>query len=624
MKIFGNTLKVLFFGFMVWVAYYYGMPRTSFNFADIFTTVFLLGILGAVLFLPFVAMNDYRRRNANFAPTILFGVITGIALIGLIIGGLNGSIMFNEGWYEPKSDKFYALLGDINDSCQITSDVSPIDLEHIVVMDESVALRLAEKRLTEYDKSLGSQTDLRSACQMSVKLPEGDVMFYVVPIEHTSFWKWYYNKTVPGYILVNAQNDKDVRMITEANGVKLNMKYIPSAGWGDKLTRYLYRNGYSGYGLTDYTLEVDDNLYPYYVVTIYENTIGYNGENATGLLLVDPVTGDIEEYSIEDAPKWIDRIQPISFIEQQIEWWGKFVHGHWANWSGRDQLAPTPGSSIVYGNDGDCYIYTGVTSRGADNASAGFFLVNSRNKEARYYQLTGATEQAAMNSAAGAIPEKNYNVTQPRPYNINNEFTYLMAHKDAEGVIKMISFVSYVNYEIVGIGENMRTAWSNYNSKMREKNHMIRSKSTGLYDVMGVVSRINIIGDVTYFMIDDFDRILVVPNNITSEIFLTSINDPIQVKFENSTNNEVYVDYFDNLDIVNDTATSTIIKYNENFEKGLKTGRYAKDFDMRYKKMSEAEKYEVKGVKTNTSRNPDDVEISDKKKAELENEYKKK
>ena len=48
--------------------------------------------------------------------------------------------------------------------------------------------------------------------------------------------------------------------------------------------------------------------------------------------------------------------------------------------------------------DDDVWLYTGVTSIGGDESNVGFVLMNSRTKETKYYQISGAKEYSAMSS----------------------------------------------------------------------------------------------------------------------------------------------------------------------------------------------------------------------------------
>ena len=84
----------------------------------------------------------------------------------------------------------------------------------------------------------------------------------------------------------------------------------------------MYLKGIVNAGMTDFTFEIDDDGNPYWVTTLYEHKVGYSGANAIGVATVNASTGETKRYSINDAPKWIDRIQPESFVVDQINDWG--------------------------------------------------------------------------------------------------------------------------------------------------------------------------------------------------------------------------------------------------------------------------------------------------------------
>jgi hypothetical protein len=62
------------------------------------------------------------------------------------------------------------------------------------------------------------------------------------------------------------------------------------------------------------------------VVTKYEKRIGFSGNEAVGVVLVNAQTGAIKEHSIATT-KWVDRIQPINFIENQLNDWENMCMG---------------------------------------------------------------------------------------------------------------------------------------------------------------------------------------------------------------------------------------------------------------------------------------------------------
>jgi len=56
------------------------------------------------------------------------------------------------------------------------------------------------------------------------------------------------------------------------------------------------------------------------------NNDGYKTES---VVVVDPVTGKVEEYSINDVPEWIDRVVPERIATDYISWYGAYPHGWW-------------------------------------------------------------------------------------------------------------------------------------------------------------------------------------------------------------------------------------------------------------------------------------------------------
>jgi hypothetical protein len=176
---------------------------------------------------------------------------------------------------------------------------------------------------------------------------------------------------------------------------------------------------------------LDDNGRPYWVITIYEPTIGFGGEDATGVLVVDMQTGDIDEYSIADAPEWIDLIQPDQFIIDQINDWGMYLGGYWNScwWAAQDGVRQaTPGISLVY-SEGRSYWYTGIQSSGADKSSSGFMLIDTRTKECKPYNISGINEEAArevIEAQSEWVRQSKFFANNAILYNIHGVPTYYM------------------------------------------------------------------------------------------------------------------------------------------------------------------------------------------------------
>ena len=380
-------------------------------------------------------------------------------------------------------------------------------------------------------------------------------LYWVAPLLHSGFFKWSKNKQgTPGYVMVSATNERDVRLVQEINGKPVRIKYQPNAFFSDYLPRHIYFNGYMRKAYTDFTFEIDDEGRPYWVVTLYQNKVGFSGSDATGVVVVDASNGEIREYGIDNAPEWIDRIQPADFIVDQLNDWGEYVKGFW-NFANEDKLTTTKGISLVYGVNNHAYWYTGLTSVGSDEGTVGFVLVDTRTKETTWYKQVGATEQAARRSAEGKVQEKGYEATFPITYNINGIPTYVMSLKDNAGLIKMIAMVSVEDYTIVGVGNNTKEALRSFKNALHSKGNAIApNRFSSSFTVKSVVWRLS--KDIRngnsfyYIMLKNYEnKIFVGSSLISNEIPVTQIGDSVKIIYDEDENEIVDISQFDNLNI---------------------------------------------------------------------------
>jgi hypothetical protein len=272
-----------------------------------------------------------------------------------------------------------------------------------------------------------------------------------------------------------------------------------------------------------------------------------------GVVLVNAQTGAIKEYSIATTPAWVDRIQPINFIEEQLNDWGEYVHGYW-NFSNANKLQITEGLTLVYGDDNKSYWYTGLTSVGKEESAVGFVLVDTRTKEATFYKQGGATEYAAQSSAQGKVQEKGYEASLPIPYNINNIPTYVMTLKDKGGLVKMFAMVAISDYTIVGVGNTMREALTSFKNVYNMSGNKINPNSVSNKKLMTtIVTRIQ--NDVKngnsfyYFKVKDYPNIFVGSSQISSQLPVTMIGDSIKISFDVDTEEVIDVSTFENINL---------------------------------------------------------------------------
>jgi len=537
-----NLVLVLVVG--IFLAYTQ-MPTVNYGFTGFAVMLMILIGVWVLLNNPFSVV-----QGKNNAPTIKLGKPGKASFVLLVVLGLYITIVpAITSWALLRTSEYRNLIGKVETESNISSHMLPISIEKIRVVDQSLAQLLGDKVLGS-QSALGSQVTLGT---FNIQKVNND-LYWVAPLLHSGFFKWHKNmQGTNGYVMVNACNERDVKLVQEINGNKVYIKYQSEAYFGDNLERYLYFHGYWNVGLTDYSFEIDDAGTPYWVVTKFKKTIGFAGDEAKGVVIVNAQTGEIKDYSIENTPKWVDRIQPGNFVETQLNDWGEYVKGYW-NFSNEGKLKITENVSMVYGEDNNAYWYTGLTSVGADESTVGFVLVNTRTKKAVWYKQSGATEMAAQNSAKGKVQEKGFSASMPIPYNINNIPTYVMTLKDNGGLVKMYAMVAIEDYTIVGVGNTLREALMAYKNAFNQSGNKISTKSkTEKNVVKSVVTRIN--GDVKngntyyYFTLRSYPKIFIGSTQVSNDFPLTNLGDSVYVTFDNDNQDVIDVSSFKNRNI---------------------------------------------------------------------------
>lgn len=515
--------------------WYLTMPVINFNFWGL---PILFVFYGALIF----GLNIWLNNKFN-----LFGaIIIAISLIFIIIVPFfNTSAIFH-------SQSYRSLIGNIEEGI-FSGEISPIDVENIRLVDQDMARKLGDKKLGE-DPALGSQSQLGVFNIQKVQ----DKLYWVAPLQHRSFWKWNDNREgTKGYIMVSATNPQDVKLIQEVEEKPIRIKYQPMGYFNDNLRRHIYFNGYLSMGTSDYSFEINDEGKPFWVITLFQKEVGYAGNNATGVLVVDAETGKLDRYDINNAPLWVDRIQPEDFIQNQLNDWGSYVKG-WLNSFLAEEgvLQASPGTSLVYGENNNSYWYTGMTSSGNDESTIGFVLVNTRTKEAKLYKQAGATEEAAMGSAEGKVQEMGYQATYPIMYNIIGVPTYVCSLKDNAGLVKMVAMISVKDYTILGIGESKLDALRAYRSALMNRGDTTIVKGEEAVKTLeGKVLRVSTDirnGSSLYYMVISGaeHKIFIGTSNVSQEVPLTNVGDTVSIKYGSEDSPYIDIAEFDNKELV--------------------------------------------------------------------------
>lgn len=409
-----------------------------------------------------------------------------------------------------------------------SKEITPFDTTKAPIITKQTAEQIADKKIGSLS-NMGSKSQVG---QLTLQNVNGNLL-WVAPLEYNSFFAWVNNKNEgTSYITVNANNKK-------CNLVQSHIKYQPEACFGQDLKRILYQNN-SGNGYTDFTFEIDDKGIPYWTASIYTNKIGISGTHITGIALANGETGKIKEYSIKDAPKWIDRIQPVYVVNNNLNSKGKFIHG-FKFFNDNDKTKTSQGMGIVF-NKGKCYYYTGATSIGGDESSLGFYLVDTRTMDTTFYKMGGATEEAAVHSAEGKVQNLNYSGSFPILLNVENTPTYLVALNDKNKLTKLYAMVNVKDYSIIATGQNIKSCQSNYIRILSTKNQVKETKGKDK-TITDTVNRINsyIEENNTYYsiLLNHHKGLFNVPYNQNSYLPVTKKGDEVKIKYVDTKNMKI-------------------------------------------------------------------------------------
>ncbi len=422
---------------------------------------------------------------------------------------------------------------------EFSDDVQLVDITQVPIVDKELAKTLADRKLGE-DPGLGSQVYVGEPVIQQIK---GELV-WAVPLHHSGFFMWLNNMSgARGYIKVSATDLQDIELVNTP------IKYQPNSYFFDDINRWVrFINGNLFQGLTDYSFEISDDGDAYWIITKYKNEWLFSLPEATGVITLNATTGDTAEYDMDSIPEWVDRVQPEEYIIKQINNQGQYVHGIF-NFSNRDKFMSSSQMAIVY-LEGNCFLFTGLTSVGADESAIGFLMVDMVTKESKLYRISGATEYAAMLSAQGAVQQYGYFATSPIIINHNGIPTYFITLKDNSGLIKQYAFVSVENVTLVGTGDTITEALRDYNSDIGATNSFIREEGKEIFAegaVVRIASENGDYGQNYNFIIEGMEnKIFYASQDLSVELSLSQIGDDVSISYYETDEGIIRVLSFDN------------------------------------------------------------------------------
>lgn len=459
-KIIMNLIALL----LSFIVYYFMLP--AFNLQNIAMYGYLFIVLNIFVFANLLCIGGVKttKYKRHVKVSLNNDKIGGPAMYCYL--GLAGSfllIFVVNFFFSPffMSDK-YANRININSETDFDSDIKPIDFNKLPLLDKESSSKLG-------DRVMGQMSELVSQFDVSylyTQINYNNDIIRVTPLEYASSIKWFTNRKdgVAGYITVNSTTGK-------SNLIKLEdgMKYMPSALFNENLYRKL-RFDYPTKIFGEESFEIDNAGNPYWIVP----TMSYSGvgllADVDGVVILDPISGDSNYYNVGDIPTWVDQVYDPYLIIEQFDDYGMYQKGFWNSIFGQKGVVQTTEGYNYMIQDDDVFLYTGVTSISNDESNIGFIITNLRTKETKYFDVPGAEEFSAMDSAMGQVQQMDYTSTFPLLVNLNSRPTYLISLKDNAGLVKMYAFVDVEDYQKVvvtdaslGISEAARNYINNVN-----------------------------------------------------------------------------------------------------------------------------------------------------------------
>lgn len=489
---------------------------------------------------------DRRGRREYQASWIwLFPVIYGVVFFGSLAAG---SAMCN-------ARTWSSMIGTV-ETREWTKDVQPKDPAHMRMASRENALYQAQKVLGSAG-AVGSQFNI-SEDSMTLQMINKHLWF-IVPLDYTAFSVWLNSTTgAPGYIRIDGEDPHaQPEVIMLKNGERLT--YTPGAYFDQNLERHLRYNGYLDAILSDWTFEIDEGGRPWWVVTVADPTIWWDGWKVRGVVQVDPATGSTLFHEIGAVPSWIDRVVPAYFVENYLDWQGAYSSGWLNSWWGRLNVTTAERPRLIYASDGEPEFVTGITSASArDNSLVALVYTNSRTgKSVRYVMKGGATETAVLDAVDknSQVQFKHQHGVDPQLYNINGMPVAVVPLLNESHAFQGVAMVPINDVQTVAVGATQYEALRELESKLSDGNgRMAITEQRDISAVNGVVDRIASeaisSGTIYYIHLRGVPHLFKAKSGESAKLPVTSVGDRVHLQYFDSERDVVPIKSFDNLSLV--------------------------------------------------------------------------
>lgn len=243
-------------------------------------------VLNLISFVGYATLKgDFKTIKLSKGFRVMFAIVPILFVFFMVLN------IFLSPLFQSKS---YASRITITEGKKFEEEVKEVDFNNVPLLDKDSTSKIG-------DRVMGEMTDLVSQFRVSnmyTQINYNDKIVRVTPLEYDGIIKYFTNRGdgITGYIVVDSVTGK-----AELVRLDKGMKYMPSAMFNEKLSRKL-RFSYPTEIFGDPCFEVDNEGNPYWVVP----TLSYSGiglkEEVSGVVILDPVTGDAKKYDLDEIP----------------------------------------------------------------------------------------------------------------------------------------------------------------------------------------------------------------------------------------------------------------------------------------------------------------------------------
>lgn len=534
MKLILSILVILIAG----IYYYINLPALNIHSQGFwgFVIILCLGI-GILLCISGIRWEEGKYQYFDWYSLggwkkILSRIFLGLAavlVVTFLVGSLLSSQIVNAG-------KYHDLI-QIEDG-NFAEDIQQISYNEIPMLDKESAEIIGNRKMgtmVEYISQFEVASDYTQINYQNKPVR-------VTPLRYGNWLKWFSNQSdgIPAYIKIDmaTQNAECVKL-------KQGMKYTENDHFNRNIHRYL-RFRYPTYIFDTLNFEIDEEGNPVYICPVKDYTIGlFGGETIQKVVIVNAVTGEHQLYDVEDVPEWVDRVYSADLLVSYYDYYGNLQHGYWNSvLSQKDCLKTTEGYNYI-ALDNDVWVYTGVTSVGEDQSNVGFVLMNQRTGKTKYYQVSGAEEYSAMNSAEGKVQHLNYKATFPLLLNVAGKPTYFICLKDSAGLVKQYAMVNIEKYTIVAIGNSVTECEKDYIAQLKDNGLEEEKEPQEEKTLTGKIVRMTeaVLGGNShfYFLLENNNSIFDAPLETVLDIVKYKEGDTISFRYQEREGSNVVI-----------------------------------------------------------------------------------